>query len=51
MGALLSLTFADFNGQVVEFLDPENQDLYGSMIAWEQLQEAVFGLLEDARFF
>lgn len=48
LGALLSLTFTDFTGQVVEFLDQENQDLYGPMNAWEQLRETVFGLLEDA---
>lgn len=46
--ALLSLTFGDFNGQVVEFLDAENRAIYGSVSAWEQLQETILGLLDHA---
>jgi predicted nucleotidyltransferase component of viral defense system len=45
--ALLSLTFEDFSGQVVEFLDTDNRALYDSVPAWEQLQETVLGLLDD----
>ncbi len=48
INALLSLTRDDFNGQVVEFLDVENRADYGSAPAWEQLQETVLGLLDDA---
>jgi len=48
INALLSLTFDDFNGQVVEFLDADNRAVYGSAPAWEQLQETILGLLDDA---
>lgn len=46
--ALLSLTLDDFNGQVVEFMDAENSLIYNTPSAWEQLQETVLGLLDNA---
>jgi len=46
--AVLSLTFETFKGQVIEFLDTENRALYDSAPDWEQLQEIVLGLLDDA---
>ena len=46
--AMLSLTFDEFNGQVIEFLDVENKAIYDSVTAWEQLQETILELLEDA---
>jgi len=48
INAMLSLTLDDFNGQVVEFLDSENRAIYDSASAWEQLQETLLGLLDDA---
>jgi len=48
INAMLSLTLDDFNGQVVEFLDAENRAVYGSAAGWEQLQETILGLLDDA---
>jgi len=46
--ALLSLSLDDFNGQVVEFLEAEDRVVYDTTSAWEQLQETVLGLLDDA---
>ena len=46
--ALVSLTFEDFQGQVIEFLDQENQRLYDSVYEWEAMQESILVFLEDA---
>ncbi len=46
--AMFSLTFDDFNGQVIEFLDAENKAMYGSALAWKQLQETILELLDYA---
>lgn len=46
--AALSLSFADFQGQVLEFLDPANRAEHGSKQQWEAMQETVLGLLDDA---
>lgn len=46
--AMLSLTFDDFNGQVVEFLDAESRGMYAAVPAWEQLQETILELLDYA---
>jgi len=46
--ALMSLTFDDFKGQVVEFLDTENRARYSSLRAWNQLQNAALELLDYA---
>lgn len=48
INAMLSLTFDAFNGQVVEFLDAENREIYDSALAWEQLQETILELLDHA---
>jgi len=46
--ALLSLSFAAYSGQVVEFLDKENRAMYESASAWEQLQTTILELIDDA---
>ena len=46
--ALMSLTFDDFKGQVVDYLEVENREYYNSPAAWEQLQENILELLEYA---
>ena len=43
--ALMSLTFDDYKGHVVEFIDTDNREHYDSPSAWEQLQETVLELL------
>ena len=48
IASLLSLTYDDFNGQVVEFLDADNQRIYDSVAAWEQCQETILALLDHA---
>jgi len=46
--AALSLTFADFQGQVVEFLDKEHRAQYNSAAAWQAMQETIVQVLDDA---
>lgn len=46
--ALMSLTYDDFRGQVVEFIETDNRDYYGSPSTWEQLQEGLLELLDHA---
>ena len=46
--ALMSLTFDDYKGHVVEFIDTDNREHYDSLAAWEQLQETVLELLDYA---
>ena len=46
--ALLSLSYDDYKGQVVEFIDTETREYYDSPNSWEQLQEVVLELLDDA---
>ena len=46
--ALMSLTFDDYKGHVVEFIDTANREHYDSPSAWEQLQETVLELLDYA---
>jgi len=43
---LMGLTAADYNGQVVEFLDAESREQYASDDAWETLQTFVLETLE-----
>lgn len=45
INCLLLLSYDDYAGQVVEFLDTEYQEQYGSVSAWNQLQETVLELL------
>jgi len=42
---VMSLSFSEFEGQVVEFLLPENQQDYRSLSAWERLQDTVLSLI------
>jgi len=44
--SLLSLTWQDFEGQVVEFLDTESRDEYGNKSAWDSLQYLVLSQLD-----
>jgi predicted nucleotidyltransferase component of viral defense system len=39
---LAALTWSDYEGQVVEFLDPDSQKEYGNVAAWEIFQTSVF---------
>ena len=42
---LMGLTWSDYQGQVVEFLDTENREEYGTESAWETLQALVLDTL------
>jgi len=46
--ALMSLTFDDYKGHVVEFIDTDNREHYDSPSAWEQLQDTILELLDYA---
>ncbi len=46
--ALISLTYDDYKGHVVEFIDTNNREHYDSPSAWEQLQETILELLDYA---
>ena len=46
--ALMSLTFDDYKGHVVEFIDRDNREYYDSTSTWEQLQETILELLDYA---
>lgn len=46
--ALMSLTYDDFKGHVVEFIDTDNREHYESPSTWEQLQETILELLDYA---
>jgi hypothetical protein len=41
LDCLMSLTWDDFKGQVVEFLDDEHRSEYGTPAAWSAMQELV----------
>ena len=43
----MSISFDDFSGQVVAFLEPEHQKDYRARAAWETLQEQVVDTLRD----
>lgn len=43
---LIGLTWQDYEGQVVEFLDSESQEEYGSKSDWDSLQNLVLSQLE-----
>ena len=42
---LMGLTWDDYQGQVVEFLDTESREEYGTESAWESLQTQVLDTL------
>jgi len=42
---LMGLTWSDYQGQVVEFLDTEGREEYGTESAWESLQTQVLDTL------
>ena len=46
--ALMSLTFDDYKGHVVEFIDTDNRAYYDSPSAWDQLQDSILELLDYA---
>ena len=46
--ALMSLTFDDFKGHVVEFIEPDNREYYDSSSSWKQLQGTILELLDYA---
>jgi hypothetical protein len=41
------LTYADYRGQVIAFLEPEHADASGSREAWEAMQLQVVTALES----
>jgi predicted nucleotidyltransferase component of viral defense system len=41
-----TLSFADFQGQVVAYLEPEYQSHYGTAAAWKRLQEQVLEVIQ-----
>lgn len=44
---LTSLSYEDFRGQVLEFLDDELREHYESPKRWDELQNTVLGVLSD----
>jgi hypothetical protein len=44
---LAALGWEDYEGQVVEFLDPDSRAEFGNQAAWKALQTRVFEALED----
>jgi len=44
---IISLSYEDFEGQVLEFLDDELREQYESPRQWEELQNTVLGLCSD----
>jgi predicted nucleotidyltransferase component of viral defense system len=45
--ATMSLTFSEYQGQVVDFLETEDRSLYGNESEWLQMQENVMSLLTE----
>jgi hypothetical protein len=44
---LVSLTWADYEGQVLEFLEARGREEYGTPEAWDSLQQRVLEVLQD----
>ena len=42
----LSITFAEYEGQVIEFLATEGRETYGTEGAWDDLRLKAAGLIE-----
>ena len=47
LACLMALGWEDYEGQVVEFLDPDSRAEFGNQAAWTELQTRVFEALED----
>ena len=43
---LLGFTFSDYQGQVLEYLEPAQRNRFGTESSWSQLCERVFSLIE-----
>jgi hypothetical protein len=43
----MGLTWQDYKGQVVEFLETESREEYGSKNAWNSLQNLVLSYLDS----
>jgi len=43
---LTALHWEDYAGQVVEFLDPDSREAFGTRSAWDELQTSVFEALQ-----
>ena len=41
---LLSLDYSDYRGQVLDYLEPDDLDLYGSETTWTEMCERVYSL-------
>ncbi|MDT8399081.1 MAG: hypothetical protein RQ899_10750 [Pseudomonadales bacterium] len=46
--ATLALGFAEYQGQVLEFLDAKSKQEFASVSSWEEMQETVLRLLDNA---
>lgn len=46
---LLSMDFTDYSGQVLEFLEVDDRERYGSEDAWGEMRDCVFELLEGVK--
>ena len=45
MESLISFDYADYQGQVLDYLEPEARARFTGTERWRELAEAVFGLL------
>ena len=46
MDSLISFDYADYQGQVLDYLEPEARARFTGTERWRELAEAVFGLLD-----
>ena len=49
LDCVYELTFDIFKSQVVPFLQPEHQELYGTAESWNRMRESVVTRLEELR--
>jgi len=45
---LMSLTWEDYEGQVVEFLDTDSREEFGDKSVWEMIQNQILSEIEDS---
>lgn len=45
---LLTLEYADYEGQVLEFLEPGNREEFSGELRWQEITERVLSILTDA---